>query len=905
MVSASVVCAVSSAQTPGQKSVPKPRPEVQKLLDEGWRPDLNADASLDKFLSALNLATSLNDDCGRAAAQYGEGMCWQAKGNQRRAVDFFSQASQLQLRIGDLPGAADSLLYLGISETKVGEMKNAVGALDRAANLYHRLKQPGGEATCLNTIAGYKHNQGHDEEALTLFSKAETLAVLAHDTTTRIESLANVSFVYVAMGLKQNAYESAKQALALCTKDTPGPDFSFASEALATALRASGRTRDALAYFERARKIEHEEGNVSREAGLLGEIGAAETKLGRHAEAIGHLDNAYTLYQGMVDPALAAGILHLLADEYIAIGLTHKAQEYFMRAADAWKLSGDLRTEAMALARIAEIDLRQGNLPVAIWRLKTAVNIYQSVRLGQVGLDRRTRDSYRDQIAFVYRELADALVAEGRLGEARQVIDLLKDEEYFELLRGARKATEVDLSLVEREWTTKFDTVSARAVVAEQQVESEEANGEKADQVKLAGLRGNLKDANDAVSQFLKSAENAFASASANVDRLSDIKSSEDLVNYLHRRELRTYRPAAVYTLMTQDGVRLILALPSTRVMRSADKKVDAIALKRMILDFRTALTNPRLDPRPLGSQLYEILVRPIEATLKSTQTKTLLWSLDGALRYIPMWALYDKQTKQDLIEKYPSAVFMPSMIERMVREPSSDWSGSTFACTKGFQIEGETFPVLKNAGEEGRAVAELLKSKLYEGEDFNVNTLMQRMGSDTGVLHIVSHFRFQPADDERSYLVMGDGKPLTLARFSREFPQTEVTLLVLSACETAVGGDADGSEFEGFARLAQEKGAGAVIATLWPVADRSTSILMSNFYRIHVAHPNESKMQALRDAQLAMLNGDTESSPVDAVRGSVASNDRSTAPPFVADPKRPYAHPFYWAPFVLFGNWR
>jgi CHAT domain-containing protein len=81
---------------------------------------------------------------------------------------------------------------------------------------------------------------------------------------------------------------------------------------------------------------------------------------------------------------------------------------------------------------------------------------------------------------------------------------------------------------------------------------------------------------------------------------------------------------------------------------------------------------------------------------------------------------------------------------------------------------------------------------------------------------------------------------------------------------------------------IAQQKDAGAVLATLWDVADASTSELMSDFYGRWVAHPADGKAESLRQAQLALLHNSTAT---------------KTTPP------SDYSHPFYWAPFVLFGN--
>ncbi len=113
------------------------------------------------------------------------------------------------------------------------------------------------------------------------------------------------------------------------------------------------------------------------------------------------------------------------------------------------------------------------------------------------------------------------------------------------------------------------------------------------------------------------------------------------------------------------------------------------------------------------------------------------------------------------------------------------------------------------------------------------------------------------------------------------------VDLLMLAACETAVGGN--GEEVDGFGELAQQSGAKAVVASLWKVRDKSTKDLMVNFYRFIKGGKVTSKIEALRQAQLKLAG----------LEDLLAKNKRAHVKETL------YSHPYYWGPFIMIGNWR
>jgi CHAT domain-containing protein len=173
-------------------------------------------------------------------------------------------------------------------------------------------------------------------------------------------------------------------------------------------------------------------------------------------------------------------------------------------------------------------------------------------------------------------------------------------------------------------------------------------------------------------------------------------------------------------------------------------------------------------------------------------------------------------------------------------------------------------------------------------------------------VVHIASHFVFRPGDGQKSYLLLagkesaGTGYALTQADFSSNpnLDMSDTELLTLSACETGLTGSArNGIEVDGLGTTAQLKGAKAVKSSLWEVNDSSTGELMAGFYHRWASGEGKvSKAAALREAQLDLLLGKVKLRADSSAGGLGFSNPDAPAG---------FAHPYYWAPFILMGNWQ
>jgi CHAT domain-containing protein len=551
---------------------------------------------------------------------------------------------------------------------------------------------------------------------------------------------------------------------------------------------------------------------------------------------------------------------------------------------------------------------------LAVVFAKQSVNITQGLRGNTRGLERGLQDSFTSSVKSRYQLLVDMLLSQGRVPEALTVLSMLKSDEYNQLwkTRSQEKNDQIALTTLEQKWLAEYEKLAeplGKYGLRQLELEAIEEKERTAEQVKqLNEVSEKVAAAQKELEAYIETHNAETSKLGSTANRIETSESLEKLTKVLKSLPDAT----AIYTVVTDEGVRSILAKDGVKPFSPDPIKVKKEEFTQMVVEFRQQLENPSVDPRELGAKLYDLLIRPLEKNF--TSSKQLLWSLDSVLRYVPIWALYDKESKKFFIEKYPSSLFTPGTIENLATPAESIRTATGLGVSKASAVKeviGTTinFSELPGAKDELSRLDQVFGVKPLLDAEFDEKSLKAGFGSD--LLHVATHFRFQPGSTRDSFLLLGKNQKFTLGEFKNlpEKTLSNVDLLVLSACDTGVGTpNADGSEFEGLALLAQQKGAGAIMASLWPVNDAATSKLMGDFYTFIKNHPEWSKVEALRQAQLRMIRGDNKPGEdwIPPKKGTRDNDSLVTtlpnAKPWPESEPR-YKHPYYWAPFVITGN--
>jgi CHAT domain-containing protein len=279
------------------------------------------------------------------------------------------------------------------------------------------------------------------------------------------------------------------------------------------------------------------------------------------------------------------------------------------------------------------------------------------------------------------------------------------------------------------------------------------------------------------------------------------------------------------------------------------------------------------------------------------------------------MSALYDGN--HYLVERFHNVLFTPESYGHIADAPIQGGDPPK-ALAMGLSKSYDGMPALPGVIPELNSVAHdpsitgshgPMPGKIMPDEQFTLAALKTALGTGSGfpVVHIASHFVLIAGTGDEPYLLMGGNNAGDAKGFQWNLSDMEnspvafhgTRLLTLSACSTAKDYKSrNGFEMDSLGMVAQQKGAEAVLATLWDVNDLSTSHLMSDFYDRWAKNPAEGKAEALRQAQLAFLRGASPAARAYAGRGFESVGPTQTF-------SLGYAHPYYWAPFVLIGNYQ
>ncbi len=360
---------------------------------------------------------------------------------------------------------------------------------------------------------------------------------------------------------------------------------------------------------------------------------------------------------------------------------------------------------------------------------------------------------------------------------------------------------------------------------------------------------------------------------------------------------------AVIYPIVLSDRLEVILSIagqplqkfttpiPEATVNQTLDLLYDSLYNQSVdnsaVNIFSTTPINPQeltentLTLLPTLKQVYSWLIEPLTTELESNQIKTLVFVLNGRLQNVPMAALYDG--KQYLLENYAVALAPGLQLLDTQSKPKKQVKVLAAGLSQQVEIKGDIFPALSNVPQELNQIESVFpQSRQLLNQEFTQARLENMLQESFPIVHLATHGVFS-SDPNQTFIVTGDRQTIDINTLSNLLTasSTQPELLVLSACDTATG---DERAVLGFAGVAVRSGT-PTIASLWSVEDASTSQVMSQFYR-EFKSSTVNKADALQKAQLSLI---------ESLKANSLTPELKQLPP----------HPYYWAAYILVGNWQ
>lgn len=870
---AAAVMEMRPSSTPSSSSSAVRMEQVRRLLSSAASFHANRGESFDQALALndLGLAYSMDDKFDDAIATY------------HRALSLYEQ-------LGEPSKQATVLQNIALAEFGLGRLSDAISHYASAQRLVDSREEPLLSAAILNNSALTNTFAGNHDVALRQLGDALPLTRVIQDKWWQVTVLDNIGLVYNRIGEKDLALDFYTQALAL------------ADAALNSSGRSNTLTKMGLILRDRGDAAKALE--LHREALSLLSTPSSREKMSIHIatdyRALGRLDEAEKLLEDILHDSRGAGdnlILPLALLERGHVRAIHGdisgAEGDFRRASRIFRTLEVPEREFDALLALARSLHRRRALDDALHELGRALLVAEELRAQSANPESRATifETLRPAFDLKISVLADAYLAEEGDSPKRTLlaIEALQTAEQAR----ARAMSDFERFDLERPRSSGLLTHQRRSIYRElaarrQRLESL-LESSAPDNPRLATVRADIAS----LRQKLNTIDAQIAAASsaperANSSTMFDAKiASEDaaVIEYWLGAE-----HAFAWTL-THQGIEMTMLGDSSVISNTA------LSLHRALSGYGSVPVQERLA---LAQHLYERILSPLPDHV--LDKRRLFFAADGALHYVPFATLRSGATegRRFLVENHDVALTpsirtllngrgrrSPALSNRMllVADPLYDRNDPRLADGKSVAVAStssnvspvrlrsaayaETLPRLPGTAVEARTIGTHFDTRdidRLEGPLATRDRFLRTNLEQYRFIHVASHAVSDSEVPQLSALVLStvdqQGRAIDGQVFAADFLNVRLNadLVVLSACDTALGRHVPGEGLIGLRYVILARGARSVMSSLWRIPDRQTAQLIARFYALLLSD-GATASETLSTAMRLMLAGDSDPS--------------------------------------------
>jgi CHAT domain-containing protein/tetratricopeptide (TPR) repeat protein len=870
----------------------------------------NWSASLNEYNEAMRLWNKVNDPLEQAEGFEEIGDVHHVVGDLHKAKECFERAVSLYRSVNATFEETRSLNDIGAEYLSLGELDPAFESLHRALQLSRGGGDLQGEAISLKNIGFAYQTTGESQRALDSLYQALDISRRIADAQTESSVLLSLGSVYSLLNQPRTALDFLEQAR-MRGHDLRGPvaeqtDF-YAIYEMAQIHQSLGQGEQALELLKLALMRSRALGDSRSNARALNDLGRIYEEMGDQKAALAYFREALAIARETDDRRQQANALSSMGANLEALGQPREALRLLTKALPLIRSIADRPTEATILYSLARVSRAQGQLENSLDYIKQTVQLTNSLRY-DIG-SHQLRSSYSGSIRRYYEFYIDLLMQldsihshYGYDGVALQVSEQSRARGLLESLNEARLkgVDDVDPVLLEREQVLQMQ-ISAK--VARQL---------------FLGTKGG-----DEMGQELRQLNAAYQEIRAQIRTQSPRYAALIEPQPLNARQIQEELPddntiLLEYSLgdersylwaVTPDSINSY-ELPGRKTIEQAVHKIYRLITTRNtpLAEGSSAFSGELLSvsaerywtEAPVLSQM---LLGPVAELLGK---KKLLIVSDGPLQYVPFEALPVPSVigatsePEPLILDHEIAHLPSASTLAMLRQTEKDRTQATKAVAviadpvlssgdprvsssaqRSFVDGGfDRFPRLLTTSWEAENIFELApenKRFLAVGFAANRDLVMSGRLRDYRILHFATH-GISNSESDLSGILLSSIDEAGNQRSGVLLPQDvynlklSADLVVLSACETALGPSVKSDGINGLSSSFMYAGAQSVVTSLWKVDDTATADLMTRFYE-GMLKDNLQPSAALRRAQIEMWK------------------------------EKRWRDPYYWAAFTLQGN--
>jgi len=876
-------------------------------------------AAIEKYQRALSLFSEAGDTYRRALTLLSIGITHFQLNEVRNALEYFNETLAIAVSLKNQKLEAST-------ETFVGGMLDILGDVGKALDHFHRSLKLArendlrfAEGGALNNIGKIYNDVADWQKALEFYTQA--LAVFRSVGSTQNEALTlnNIGIAYYQSGEYQRALDYLQQALPLLRASGNKNSEAYTLLNLGRTYRRLGEFEKAFAHYNEAQAIQRQTGNRANEAETLDEIGIAYAAQDQHGKALEYHRQAAEIQKATGNVRREAVALINLGETYDRLNQPDKALEPFTQSLSILRSIGDLSNAAIALQGIARAEQKKGNLADARKNIAESVAMIETVRARSGSLQMRA--SYRATMEKAYELYIDVLMQQhaknptqgfdaealsvSERGRARSLLEKLS-EAPIDIHQGT------DPALIEKERDLKR-VMNAKA---QRELQLKIRKG-SADEIATLGrelnaLEGEYQQVQAAIRKSSPQYSALIQPQPLGLKEIQQQLDRDTLLLEYSLGETRSYLWA-----VTPDSLKAFELPKGADIEKVARATAESLSARSVVQSLETPeqrrarIAGADASFEKVSAELSRMILAPASGEFG---TKRLVIVADGALQYVPFAALPLAANRpvildHEIISLQSASAFAiqrQSFANRtpapkavaVIADPVFSMNDARFRGDAAETADGSTrriehlpgtgngqlsiprLPFTRSEADQILAVAP--RGASMKAVDFRANRAIATSDelSKYRYVHFATHGYLDTTRAGLSAIVLSlvdeqgnpqDGFLRTHDIYNLKLP---AELVVLSACETGLGKAVTGEGLEGLPRGFMYAGARRVIVSLWNVNDKATASLMQRLY-VGILRSNKTPAAALRAAQIEMLR------------------------------TRQWQSPYFWAPFVMQGEWK